>query len=103
MFENLGPMEMLLIVLIVIVLFGAKRVPEIAASVGKGIREFKHAMQPDNWSLDGAVQRDAGAPRPMESATAGPDEERRDSPKRLMEQAVGPRDEVGEPPAPGVE
>lgn len=41
MFGNLGPMELFIILVIVLVVFGAKRVPEIGASIGKGIREFK--------------------------------------------------------------
>ncbi len=41
MLGNLGPMELFIILVIVLVIFGAKRVPEIGASIGKGIREFK--------------------------------------------------------------
>jgi sec-independent protein translocase protein TatA len=44
MFGGLGPMELFIILLIVLVLFGAKRVPEIGQSLGKGIREFKKSM-----------------------------------------------------------
>ena len=40
MFGNLGFGELMVILLIVLVLFGAKRIPEISASFGKGIREF---------------------------------------------------------------
>ncbi|MEW6349535.1 MAG: twin-arginine translocase TatA/TatE family subunit [Thermodesulfobacteriota bacterium] len=39
-----GPQELLLILLIVIVIFGAKRIPEIMGGIGKGIRSFKKAM-----------------------------------------------------------
>ena len=41
MFGNLGFGELMIILVIVLVLFGAKRIPEISASFGKGIREFK--------------------------------------------------------------
>ena len=41
MFANLGFGELMIILVIVLVLFGAKRIPEISASFGKGIREFK--------------------------------------------------------------
>ena len=41
MFGNLGMTELIMILVIVLVLFGAKRIPEISASFGKGIREFK--------------------------------------------------------------
>jgi sec-independent protein translocase protein TatA len=38
---NLGFTELMVILVIVLVLFGARRVPEIGASIGKGLREFK--------------------------------------------------------------
>jgi sec-independent protein translocase protein TatA len=41
---NLGPMELIIILLIVILLFGGKKIPEIAKGLGKGIREFKTSM-----------------------------------------------------------
>ena len=41
MFGSFGMGEMLILLVIVLVLFGAKRIPEISASFGKGIREFK--------------------------------------------------------------
>ncbi|HYD55012.1 MAG TPA: twin-arginine translocase TatA/TatE family subunit [Gemmatimonadaceae bacterium] len=41
---NLGPMELFIVLLIILVLFGARKVPEIGASIGKGIREFKRSM-----------------------------------------------------------
>ena len=43
MFGSFGPTEILLIFLIVLLVFGAKRIPEIAQGLGKGIREFRKA------------------------------------------------------------
>lgn len=43
MFE-LGPEKLLMLLLICLVLFGGKRIPEIGGSIGKGIREFKKGM-----------------------------------------------------------
>lgn len=40
---SLGPFEILAILLVILLLFGAKRIPEIARGLGKGIREFKDA------------------------------------------------------------
>lgn len=48
MFGSLGPMELAIILVIVLVIFGAKRVPEIGASFGKGIREFKRSLNDVN-------------------------------------------------------
>ena len=38
---NIGLPELLIIMVVILLLFGAKRIPEIAGSMGKGIREFK--------------------------------------------------------------
>lgn len=40
---NLGGWEMLLILFIVLLLFGAKKIPDLARGLGRGIREFKDA------------------------------------------------------------
>lgn len=39
-----GPTELIIILILILVLFGAKRIPEIAQGLGKGIREFKKSM-----------------------------------------------------------
>jgi sec-independent protein translocase protein TatA len=44
MLGSLGPMELIIILLIVILLFGGKKIPEIAKGLGKGIRDFKTSM-----------------------------------------------------------
>jgi len=45
MFGNLGAGEIILIVLAILILFGAKKIPELAQGIGKGMREFKKAMR----------------------------------------------------------
>ena len=42
---GLGPMEIVLIFLVILLVFGAKRIPEIAHGIGKGITEFKKAAR----------------------------------------------------------
>ena len=44
MFENLGFGEILLILLVILVFFGSKKIPEIAKGMGKGIADFRKAM-----------------------------------------------------------
>lgn len=44
-FQNMGPGSIVLIVLVILLLFGAKRIPELARGLGKGIREFKDATK----------------------------------------------------------
>jgi len=45
MFSNLGPMEITLIILIIVILFGAKKIPDLAQGIGKGLKEFKKAIK----------------------------------------------------------
>jgi sec-independent protein translocase protein TatA len=45
MFGNLGAGEIILIVLVILLLFGAKKIPELAKSLGKGMSEFKKGLK----------------------------------------------------------
>ena len=45
MFENIGFPELMLIMLVIVIFFGPKKIPEFAKSLGKGIAEFKRAMR----------------------------------------------------------
>ena len=45
MFGNLGTPEILVIGLVILVLFGAKRIPEFMQGLGKGVREFRKAAK----------------------------------------------------------
>ena len=40
-----GPLEILVILIVVLLLFGAKRLPEIGRSLGEGIKEFKKSIK----------------------------------------------------------
>jgi len=46
----IGPQQLILIVIIVLILFGGKKIPELMGGLGKGIKEFKKATQeePEN-------------------------------------------------------
>ena len=44
MFENMGMGELLIIMFVVLILFGGKKIPEIAKNLGKGINEFKKGL-----------------------------------------------------------
>ena len=45
MFKNLGAFELLIIVAIVVLLFGGKKIPELMRGLGKGMHEFKKASE----------------------------------------------------------
>lgn len=44
----IGPWQIAIIVLVIILLFGGKKIPELMKGMGKGIREFKEGMNPDD-------------------------------------------------------
>ena len=48
----LGTTEVVVIVLVVLILFGAKRIPEFAKGLGKGLKEFKDAKNEIKDSID---------------------------------------------------
>lgn len=52
---GIGWAELLLIFIIVLLLFGAKRLPEIAQGLGKGIREFKRSMKDTTEEIKGSL------------------------------------------------
>lgn len=45
MFGSLGATEIILIIVAIVLLFGAKKIPELAQGVGKGMKEFKKAVK----------------------------------------------------------
>jgi sec-independent protein translocase protein TatA len=82
---NLGFTEIMLIMVVVLLLFGAKRLPEVGASIGKGIREFKRSLTDTQDAIMGSDDahrnlppRDAAAPPSQTSTPAG-------EPKRLSQ------------------
>ena len=55
--------ELIIIMVVILLLFGAKRIPEIAGSMGKGIREFKKHINNAERSITGADEDTFGRPR----------------------------------------
>ncbi len=41
---NIGPLEIIIVLVIVLVIFGPKRLPELGRSMGRGMREFKDSI-----------------------------------------------------------
>ena len=55
---TVGPWEIVLILLVVLLLFGAKRLPEIARSIGKSMFEFKKAASEAKKDLEQSTKQD---------------------------------------------
>lgn len=51
---SLGPTEMVFIMVVLLLIFGAKRLPELGSGLGKGIREFRRSMH----EIKGEVERE---------------------------------------------
>jgi sec-independent protein translocase protein TatA len=84
MFENLSLAHLLMVLVVVLLLFGAKRIPEIAGSMGKGIREFKKNIHEGaNESTNASHVEPTALPQSRESGTRV-DEEQHSEPKRLL-------------------
>ena len=62
MLGGIGTWEILLIFLVALLLFGAKRIPEIAKGLGKGITEFKHAIKDVQGEIENSVESAAPPP-----------------------------------------
>ncbi len=56
LFGTSGGWEWIIILLVILLLFGAKRLPELAKGLGKGIREFKGAIKDVEEELDSTVK-----------------------------------------------
>ncbi len=66
----LGGWEIVLILAVVLILFGAKKLPELAKGLGTGIKEFKKATREVTDELDKAmVENPPPAPKPVPAAT----------------------------------
>ena len=75
---GLGAQELLIIFLIILLLFGARKIPEVGRSLGKGIREFKRATKEisSEVNLDEDEEPSRRAPSSDRSTGAGPGPEK---------------------------
>lgn len=58
MFGNLGAPELILIIVAILILFGAKKIPEFMRGIGKGMREFKKAVNEVEEDIKSADKSD---------------------------------------------
>ncbi|MFZ5432979.1 MAG: twin-arginine translocase TatA/TatE family subunit [Calditrichota bacterium] len=67
---NIGTSEILLILFVVLLLFGGKRLPELARSIGKGLSEFRRATQEIQREIKSPLAESDAASRPQPLQTA---------------------------------
>lgn len=86
---SLGPLEIFLVFLVILLIFGAKRIPEIARGLGKGISEFKRATQDmaSEFNVEDQPRIDRQQRRPSGQTTA------RQSAQQQTAQQQAPRQE----------
>ena len=80
---GLGFGELVMVFAVLLMLFGAKRLPEVAAGMGKGIRDFKRALNGmDQESVQASQQQSylQSAPQPQAPAAAGAEAEAKRAP-----------------------
>jgi sec-independent protein translocase protein TatA len=76
--------EILLILLVVLLLFGAKRLPEVGSSIGKGIREFKRSISDTQDAIMSSDEQRSSLP-PRQPDNTQPVSPASGEPKRLSQ------------------
>jgi sec-independent protein translocase protein TatA len=86
-FGSVGIWEVILILAVLLLVFGAKRLPEIGAALGKGIREFKGSVREIETEINRPADRRADLPRSEAppAQTPGADAPREEARPREME------------------
>lgn len=84
---SFGPAEMIFVFVVVLLLFGAKRLPEIGSSLGKGIREFKSSVREIQSSVRTDANAGSGSREPL--ASRNQDSADQAEPRRLKTSADG--------------
>jgi sec-independent protein translocase protein TatA len=81
---NLGFTEIMVILLVVLLLFGAKRLPEVGSSIGKGIREFKRSISDTQDAIMSNDEQRESLP-PRQGDAVQPPAPQSGEPKRLSQ------------------
>ena len=85
MLGNLGPWEIILILVVVLLVFGAKRLPEMGAAMGKGIKEFKANIKEVKESIDSVDEPVSARSLSEKSSMDSPNPVDDREPKKLSE------------------
>ena len=86
---NVGPLEIAVVLVIVLIIFGPKRLPELGQSMGRGIREFKNSISGDKdkdspeenrHELEASQQGGASQQQPPQAVAGDSSDEKRAEP-----------------------
>ena len=69
MFGSLGVPEIIMIVLVILLLFGAKKIPEMMRGLGQGMREFKRAAREAGDEFNNLTSMEEPEPKPEPSSS----------------------------------
>ena len=67
---RIGPLEIALIVLVIVLLFGARRIPELMRSMGSGLREFKKGARGEMDETEGSEDKQSKTDKPSGGSNA---------------------------------
>jgi sec-independent protein translocase protein TatA len=96
---NLAGPDLIIILLIILVLFGAKKLPELARGMGQAVREFQKAKDEFSDELNKAGKAETAAPRseaqPQATVARSTDQPATDAPRPNPGQTIAPGDKPG--------
>lgn len=71
---SVGPMELVMILLVVFLLFGARRLADLGKGIGEGIRGFKRGIAGESQDVDESKEKQPEPPRQLVGRVATPEE-----------------------------
>jgi len=89
MFENIGAPELLVVLLVVLIFFGPKKIPELAQGIGKGIREFRKATRGIQETVETEIKNIGQESRSTETIWTGSGVDVKKCPKCGTENSIG--------------
>ncbi|HZS02476.1 MAG TPA: twin-arginine translocase TatA/TatE family subunit [Chloroflexota bacterium] len=72
MVPHLGPMELVIILVIALMIFGAGKLPEVGSALGRGIKEFKKSTTEEPQQLSASMAQPAPTPPPAAAPSTTP-------------------------------
>ncbi len=71
---RLGPWEIALIVVVILIVFGVGRLPQVGGAIGKGIRNFRKGQRGEDFEEEKEEDKEKTPPKPRKTARKQPKE-----------------------------